>query len=111
MTTIRSVLVTGAAGFVGSHFVDTMLAAGHPVVSVDRLAYAADMLHLEGALANPRHTFIECGVEDSARMTEIRREHAPVSFADGVSRTVDWYRTREVLLPVADATCQTEAVR
>jgi UDP-glucose 4-epimerase len=34
----RPVLVTGGAGFVGSHLCDRLLAEGHPVVAVDDLA-------------------------------------------------------------------------
>jgi len=66
------VLVTGGAGFVGSHVVDVLVEAGHEVVSVDRLhprAHAGrpaylrgDVEHVEADLADPRAT----GVLDRA---------------------------------------------
>ena len=43
------VLVTGGAGFIGSHFVRRMLAAGDEVVVLDKLTYAGNRANLEGA--------------------------------------------------------------
>jgi len=44
------VLVTGAAGFLGSHLCDALLAAGHSVVGVDNLSTGrlANLEHLQG---------------------------------------------------------------
>jgi len=56
-------LVTGAAGFVGSHLSETLLAAGHTVVGVDAfIPYyprAIKERNLASALANPSFTFHE----------------------------------------------------
>jgi dTDP-glucose 4,6-dehydratase len=43
----RNILVTGAAGFLGSHLCDSLLAAGHSVIGVDNLS--------TGNLANLSH--------------------------------------------------------
>ncbi|HEX9727471.1 MAG TPA: UDP-glucuronic acid decarboxylase family protein [Gemmatimonadales bacterium] len=44
------VVITGAAGFVGSHLVDRMLADGHVVVGIDNLVTgsAGNLAHLDG---------------------------------------------------------------
>jgi dTDP-glucose 4,6-dehydratase len=42
------VLVTGGAGFIGSHFVRRLLAAGEDVVVLDKLTYAGNPANLEG---------------------------------------------------------------
>ena len=42
------VLVTGGAGFIGSHFVKRLLAAGDEVVVLDKLTYAGNPANLEG---------------------------------------------------------------
>jgi len=59
----RSVLVTGAAGFVGSHLCEALLAAGHSVRGLDSLAAhysrALKVLNLAGPLAHPDFTFHE----------------------------------------------------
>ena len=59
------VVVTGAAGFIGSHLVDGLLRGGHPVVGVDRRDPSSDelaALNLAAALANPLFTFIEADI-------------------------------------------------
>lgn len=43
------VLVTGGCGFIGSHFVRRLLAAGEEVVVLDKLTYAGNPANLEGA--------------------------------------------------------------
>jgi dTDP-glucose 4,6-dehydratase len=42
------VLVTGGAGFIGSHFVKRLAAAGEDVVVLDKLTYAGNPANLEG---------------------------------------------------------------
>ena len=53
-----NVLITGAAGFVGSHLVDRYLADGHAVVGIDNLLSGVRE-NLAHALRNPRFTFLE----------------------------------------------------
>jgi dTDP-glucose 4,6-dehydratase len=46
----RTMLVTGAAGFLGSHLCDSLLAQGHTVIGVDNLSTGnlANLSHLKG---------------------------------------------------------------
>ena len=46
------VLVTGGAGFVGSHFVRRLVAGGDDVVVLDKLTYAGNPANLEGTGAD-----------------------------------------------------------
>ena len=53
----HSILVTGAAGFIGSHLVDHLLSLSLQVVGFDNLS-SGDMTNLRDALKNSRFCFV-----------------------------------------------------
>jgi dTDP-glucose 4,6-dehydratase len=56
------VLVTGGAGFIGSHFVHRLAAAGDEVVVLDKLTYAGNRANLDGV----EHEFHHGDIADPA---------------------------------------------
>jgi UDP-glucose 4-epimerase len=63
------VFVTGAAGFIGSHMVDRLLAAGHSVVGFDNMS-TGQQRFLGGALAHPQLAFHEADLLDRAALVQ-----------------------------------------
>ena len=60
------ILVTGGAGFIGSNFAYYML-ENHPdyeIVVLDKLTYAGNLHTLEGAMKNPKFTFVKGDITD-----------------------------------------------
>jgi UDP-glucose 4-epimerase len=51
-------LVTGAAGFIGSHLVDRLLAEGHTIVGIDNFSLGTKQ-HISHLAGNPNYRFIE----------------------------------------------------
>jgi len=62
---VSRVLVTGGAGFIGSHLVDRLLDDGESVIAIDNLAVGRRS-NLERALRNERFRFVESDVNDPA---------------------------------------------
>jgi dTDP-glucose 4,6-dehydratase len=60
------VLVAGGAGFIGSHFVKRLAAAGEQVVVLDRLTYAGNRANLDGVA----HEFREGDIADPDAVAE-----------------------------------------
>jgi dTDP-glucose 4,6-dehydratase len=54
------VLVTGGCGFIGSHFVKRLVAAGDEVVVLDKLTYSGNLANLEGV----EHEFVQGDIAD-----------------------------------------------
>jgi nucleoside-diphosphate-sugar epimerase len=77
------VLVTGAAGFIGSHLCRRLVADGHEVVAVDDLS--------EGSLENladvPEARFVQADIRDEAALTDASRG-CRVIYHQGAKRSV-----------------------
>ncbi|PZL94952.1 protein CapI [Pantoea graminicola] len=73
-------LVTGAAGFIGFHVSQRLLAAGHQVVGIDNLNdyYDVNLKHARLNLINtdPGFTFIEMDLADRDAMASLFDQHA-----------------------------------
>jgi dTDP-glucose 4,6-dehydratase len=64
-------LITGGAGFIGSHLVDAALARGARVTVLDRLSVGGSRMNLEQHDAEPRLTFIEGDVTDAPLVRDL----------------------------------------
>jgi nucleoside-diphosphate-sugar epimerase len=65
----KRALVTGGAGFIGSHIIEELLAMGIQVVSVDNYV-AGKHENLSAFKANRRFREVECDITDYARLKE-----------------------------------------
>lgn len=79
-------LVTGGAGFIGSHFVDHVLelCPDARVITYDALTYAGRREHLRRWENDPRHVFIQGDITDAALVQKVTEEYRPdimVNFA------------------------------
>lgn len=71
-----SILITGGAGYIGSHTAVELMNAGHPVVIVDNLCNSSiHVLDRLRALCGERLTFVQADVRDAAAMDRIFAEH------------------------------------
>ena len=93
---MQTILVTGAAGFIGSNFVYYLL-ENRPnlrVVGFDALTYAGNLETLEDAMQNERFRFVKGDITDRAAVERVMREEridAVVNFAaeSHVDRSID----------------------
>ena len=75
------VLVTGGAGFIGSHLVDALLGRGDRVTVLDRLSAGGSLANLAQHDAEPRMTFVRGDVRDASLVDRL------VGEADAVVHT------------------------
>jgi dTDP-glucose 4,6-dehydratase len=75
------ILVTGGAGFIGSHYVRTVLADGYPgltgasVTVLDKLTYSGNLANLDPVAGSPRLTFVRGDICDPALLADLMPGH------------------------------------
>lgn len=82
------ILVTGGAGFIGSHYVRTLLGGGYPahagaaVTVLDKLTYSGNRDNLAPVAGDPALTFVEGDICDTDLVEQLMPGHdAVVHFA------------------------------
>ncbi|WP_030615911.1 dTDP-glucose 4,6-dehydratase [Streptomyces sclerotialus] len=90
------ILVTGGAGFIGSHYVRTLLGPQGPgdvsVTVLDKLTYAGNPANLDEVRGHPRFAFVHGDIAEPAVVRPLMAEHDQVvHFAaeSHVDRSID----------------------
>lgn len=88
------ILVTGGCGFIGSAVVRQAVAAGHAVVNVDALTYAANPANVAAVADAPAYAFEHADICDAGAMDRIFAEHTPdavmhLAAESHVDRSID----------------------
>jgi dTDP-glucose 4,6-dehydratase len=88
------ILVTGGCGFIGSAVVRRAVAAGHTVVNLDKLTYAANPANVACVAESPAYAFERADICDRAALDGIFARHAPdavmhLAAESHVDRSID----------------------
>lgn len=71
----RNILITGGAGFIGSHVV-RLFVTKYPeyhIINLDKLTYAGNLANLTDIEAQPNYTFVKADICDYEKMLELFR--------------------------------------
>jgi len=87
-------LVTGGAGFIGSAVVRQAVRAGHEVVNLDALTYAACLDNVAQVADAPNYTFVHADIRDRAALDDTLQTHRPdavmhLAAESHVDRSID----------------------
>ncbi|TDE34238.1 dTDP-glucose 4,6-dehydratase [Antarcticimicrobium sediminis] len=88
------ILVTGGAGFIGSALVRHAIAAGHGVVNLDALTYAACLDNVASVAGSPLYAFVQADIRDRAALDAAFAAHQPdavmhLAAESHVDRSID----------------------
>jgi len=95
-------LVTGGAGFIGSHVVDALLAQGKQVVAFDNFNDYYDPArkrrHLLAAMNHPHFTLVDGDIRDSDALARLFEEYRPTHIAHLAAMAGPRYSVQHPLL-------------
>src|SRR5690242_17147345 len=94
------ILVTGGAGFIGSHLVRRLLCGGHQVVNLDALRYSGNLDNLKDVETHDSYTFVQADICDQPMMSTVFAEHRPEGVINCAAET---HVDRSILDPNAFA--------
>ena len=88
------IIVTGGAGFIGSHLVLSLVREGHHVLNIDKLTYAANIDYLAPVLDNSLYSFAKLDICDKSAISDAIEAYQPdmlmhLAAESHVDRSID----------------------
>ena len=74
----RNILITGGAGFIGSHVVRLFVTKNpeYHIINLDKLTYAGNLANLADIEQQPNYTFVKADICDFEKILELFRQHS-----------------------------------
>jgi dTDP-glucose 4,6-dehydratase len=83
----KTILVTGGAGFIGSHVVEWLIRSGLQVVNLDLLTYAGNRDNLTSVTDTPTYHFVQGDICNSSLVTKLLSVHQPSAILNLAAET------------------------
>ncbi|MGD1884133.1 MAG: dTDP-glucose 4,6-dehydratase [Paracoccaceae bacterium] len=88
------ILVTGGCGFIGSAVVRQAAAAGHEIINVDKMTYAANAANVEDVSGSNLYSFEHVDICDAPEIARVFADHRPdavmhLAAESHVDRSID----------------------
>jgi dTDP-glucose 4,6-dehydratase len=99
----RTILITGGAGFIGSHVVRRFV-RDHPqyrIINLDLLTYAGNLENLHDLEGSANHDFVRADIRDEAAMVQVFKERG---ITDVIHLAAESHVDRSITDPMAFVT-------
>jgi dTDP-glucose 4,6-dehydratase len=96
----KSILVTGGAGFIGSHVVKLFVSkyTDYQIINLDALTYAGNLENLKEIEGAPNYTFVKADIKDADSLASIFESH---KITDVIHLAAESHVDRSISDPLA----------
>ncbi|TDK41925.1 dTDP-glucose 4,6-dehydratase [Algoriphagus formosus] len=96
----KNILITGGAGFIGSHVVKLFVKnyPDYQIINLDALTYAGNLENLKEVENSPNYTFVKVDIQDAEKLDEVFRTH---QITDVIHLAAESHVDRSISDPLA----------
>jgi len=96
----KNILITGGAGFIGSHVVKLFVEnyPDYQIINLDALTYAGNLENLKEVENSPNYTFVKVDIQDAEKLDEVFKMH---QITDVIHLAAESHVDRSISDPLA----------
>ena len=70
---MKTLLVTGGLGFIGSNLIELLLKKRFRVINIDKVSYSSNFYNTKDYKNNKNYKFIKCDINNQIKINAIKR--------------------------------------
>ena len=74
---MRTLIVTGGLGFIGSNLIELLLEERYKVINIDKVSYSSNFYNLKDFKKNNNYKFIKCDLNNKSKLKKIITKYKP----------------------------------
>ena len=74
---MKTLLVTGGLGFIGSNLIELLLKNNYKVINIDKVSYSSNFYNTKDYKKNKNYIFIKCDINNQSKITKILKKYKP----------------------------------
>ena len=75
---MKTLLVTGGLGFIGSNLIELLLKNNCKVINIDKVSYSSNFYNTKDFKDNKNYKFIKCDINNQSKISKILNKYKPV---------------------------------
>ena len=67
---MKTLLVTGGLGFIGSNLIELLLKNNYKVINIDKVSYSSNFYNTKDFKDNKNYKFIKCDINNQSKISK-----------------------------------------
>jgi len=74
---MKTLIVTGGLGFIGSNLIELLLKNNFKVINIDKISYSSNFYNTKDYIKNKNYKFIKCDINNQDKISKILNKYRP----------------------------------